>query len=135
MKMIPPLLVGVAIALGALPTARAEAPSDVVTFSNEMPAAYRLTRVRLVVDGAVRYDAPAPFAAAELGPGGHVVEVIATYRLHDPVFTYLDRYAIDVRSAHVVRPGSAHRVDAHVVRSGGATTPIDRRAAITWRDR
>lgn len=121
------------------PSARAQTtqapPSTTVTFTNELPSSYRLQRVRLVVDGAVRYDGPR-FDTAVLSPGGHVVEVIADYRLHSSVFTYLDRYGMTVRSAHLVRPnGHAKRVDARAVRHGGATTPVERSAVIAWADR
>ncbi len=121
------------------PTARAQtqAPqpgrTTVVTFRNELPSSYRLQRVRLVVDGAVRYDGP-NLDTAYLPPGGHVVEVDASYRLHNPVLSYVDRIGVEVRSAHVVRP-SSRRVEARAVRHGGATTPVERSAAIAWADR
>ena len=127
-----------AAVLAALaPSARAQttqaAPaSTIVTFRNELPSSYRLTRVRLVVDGAIRYDGPR-FDTAALPPGGHVVEVIADYRMHSSVLAYLDRYGIEVRSAHVVR--RATRLDARAVPHGGATTPIDRSAVIAWAER
>jgi hypothetical protein len=118
------------------PPARAqtrEAPSStVVNFTNELPNKYRLTRVRLVVDGAVRYDGPR-FDTAYIAPGNHVVEVVADYRMHGAVLSYLDRMGIEVRSAHVVHSGN-HRVDARAVRHGGATTPLQRSAAIAWVD-
>ncbi len=130
-----------AAALAAVaPAARAQttqaAPaSTVVTFRNELPSSYRLTRVRLVVDGAIRHDGR-NLDTAILPPGGHVVEVIADYRMHNSVFSYMDRYGIEVRSAHVVRPGRhATRLDARAIPHGGATTPIERSAVIAWAER
>src|SRR5512143_1909357 len=135
-------IVTVAALAAFAPAARAQntqpapAPSpSVVTFRNELPSSYRLTRVRLVVDGAVRYDGPR-FDTALLPPGGHVVEVIADYRMHSSVLAYLDRYGIQVRSAHLVRPGPRPvRVEARAIPHGGATTPIERSAVIAWADR
>jgi hypothetical protein len=118
------------------PAARAQTseapPSTVVTFRNELPKSYRLTRVRLVVDGAVRYDG-ANLDAAYIPLGNHVVEVIADYRMHNAVFSYLDRMGIQVRSAHVVHAVN-RRVNARAVRHGGATTPLQRSAVISWVD-
>ncbi len=132
------LAIAIAAALVTLaPHARAQTTEasqpTVVTFANELPSSYRLQRVRLVVDGAVRYDGPR-FDTAYLPPGGHVVEVVADYRLHSSVLSYVDHIGIEVRSAHLVRPAS-HRVVARAVRHGGATTPVERSAAIAWADR
>jgi hypothetical protein len=134
MRLVPTIL---AAAFAIAPVAHAqntESPSStVVTFTNELPKHYRLTRVRLVVDGAVRYDGPR-FDTAYIAPGNHVVEVVANYRMHDGVLRYMDKMGIEVRSAHVVRPVN-HRVDARAVHHGGATTPLARSAAIAWVDR
>ncbi len=129
-----------AAALAVLaPSARAQtqapapARSTLVSFRNDLPSSYRLQRVRLVVDGAVRYDGP-NLVDAYLPPGGHVVEVDASYRLHNPVLSYVDHIGIQVRSAHVVH-ASSHRVEARAIHHGGATTPVERSAAIAWVDR
>lgn len=111
-------------------SAQTAPPPTVVTFRNELSSTYRLQRVRLFVDGAIKYDGP-NLDTAYLPPGGHVVEVIASYRLHNPVFSYVDRIGVEVRSAHVVRPVD-HRVDVRAVRNGGATTPVERSAVIAW---
>jgi hypothetical protein len=126
-----------AAVLGATSDARAQqAPDTVLTFTNGLDRNYRLTRVRVVVDGETLYDAANPNAVTRLPPGRHVVELIADYHMHSPVFTYLDHVGIEVRSAHIVRPTAVgRRVDARVVRTGDATTPVDRRAAIAWMDR
>jgi hypothetical protein len=137
-RRLAPLALAATLALAPLARGQAPAPAPsptLVTFNNALPSTYRLTRVRLIVDGAVRFDGPR-FESIVLTPGGHVVELIADYRLHSSIFTYLDRYGIEVRSAHLIRPGSPiKRVDARVVRAGGATTPLERSATIAWVDR
>src|SRR5437764_14301033 len=111
MRLVPTIL---AAAFAIAPVAHAqntESPSPtVVTFTNELPKSYRLTHVRLVVDGAVRYDGPS-FDTAYIPQGNHVVEVVADYRMHNSVLSYMDRMGVQVRSAHAVHPAN-HRVDA-----------------------
>ena len=106
-----------------------------LAFHNDLPSRYRLTHMRLFVDGHVRYDGPG-FGAAYLPPGGHVVELVADYQMHGNVLSYMNHYNVEVRSAHVVRPrvAGAARVDAYALRHGGATTPLDRSAVIDWSD-
>jgi hypothetical protein len=108
------------------------APARVV-FRSRLPASYRLERVRVMVDGAMAYDASAA-GDVDLSPGDHVAEVIADYRLDDPVFTYVQGYRVQLRSTEVVpasRAPTAFEVTA--VPSGGVTTPEGQRAALTWR--
>lgn len=108
-------------------------PSTLVTFTNDLPSRYRLTHVRVVVDGAVRYDGP-QFDSTTIPRGNHVVEVVADYRMHGNVLTYMNHMGVQVRSAHIVRPTNRH-VDARAIRHGGATTPLERSAVISWVDR
>jgi hypothetical protein len=126
-----------AAALTITPLANAQTtettPSTVVSFSNELPSHYRLTRVRLVVDGAVRYDGPR-LDTATIPRGNHVVEVVADYRMHGNVLSYMNHMGIQVRSAHVVHPTNQH-VNARAIRHGGATTPLEKSAVISWVDR
>lgn len=126
-----------AAALTMAPLAHAQTtettPSTLVTFTNELPSHYRLTRVRLVVDGAVRYDGPR-LDNTTIPRGNHVVEVVADYRMHGSVLSYMNHMGIQVRSAHVVRPVNQH-VNARAVRHGGATTPLEKSAVISWVDR
>ena len=108
------------------------APSR-IGFVNRLPATYELERVRMIVDGAVSYDARAP-GSLQVAPGGHVVQVIADYRLSDPVFTYVRGYHVELQSTEVV-PSSRAPVAfvATALPTGGVTTPMNRRAALTWR--
>ena len=126
-----------AAALTITPFANAQTtettPATVVSFTNELPSHYRLTRVRLVVDGAVRYDGPR-FDAASIPRGNHVVEVVADYQMHGNVLTYMNHMGIQVRSAHRTTPVN-QQVVARAIRHGGATTPLERSAVISWVDR
>jgi len=117
----------------ALASAAAAPPPTVLRVRNELPSSYRPARMTLLVDGAVRYDGPA-FGATYLPRGRHVVELVATYRMHSGWLTYMNGYTVQVRSAHVVT-GAPRTLDAFVVRHGGATTPLDRSAAIDWAER
>jgi hypothetical protein len=45
----------------------------------------------------------------------------------------MNHMGIEVRSAHVVRSANQH-VDARAIRHGGATTPLQRSAVISWAD-
>ncbi len=133
MRLVTTLLAAVtAIAPLAHAQTTETTPSTLVSFTNELPSQYRLTRVRLVVDGAVRYDGPR-FDNAYIPRGNHVVEVVADYRLHGNVLTYMNHMGMEVRSAHVVHPVN-HYIDARAVRHGGATTPLAKSAVISWVD-
>jgi len=126
-----------ALGLGALaPTARAAPPATVLRVENELPPSYRPTHMILYVDGTVRYSG-LPFRQTYLPPGDHVIELVASYRMHGTVLTYMNGYTIQIASSHVVRPppNRSRVVDAFVVPNGGATTPLDRSAVIDWADR
>ncbi|HXX70515.1 MAG TPA: hypothetical protein VEK07_25255 [Polyangiaceae bacterium] len=107
--------------------------STVVAFENALPASYRLQRVRIWVDGALRYDGPPPMGVP-LGRGDHVVVVAADYRMSDPVFSYVRGYQVEVRATrHVPGTDDGRVVVARAIASGGVTTPFDKRARIVWR--
>jgi hypothetical protein len=133
-------VLGIALAMIAAPAAAQPTapavqaqPQTAVAFRNQLPGSFRLNRVRLWVDGALRYDAPRP-GSVTLLPGQHVVAVSAEYRLSDPVFTYMSGYRVEVHSAErVSAPTASRSVVARAVEAGGVTTPIGRRAQIVWR--
>jgi hypothetical protein len=104
-----------------------------VAFDNRLSSTFQLQRVRVIVDGVLSYDAQAP-GSLELAPGERVVEVIADYRLNDPIFTYVRDYQVELRSTEVVpasRVSTAFVVTARP--AGDITTPMNRRGALTWR--
>ena len=117
----------------AAPTPPAPAAATAsVLFDNRLPDGYRLERVRMSVDGVLSYDAPS-VGAMPVPPGNHLVEVIADYRLHDPVFSYVDGYRIELRTTGVVpASNSSSSFVAVAVPSGGATTPVEKRATLAW---
>ena len=111
--------------------APAAAPASVL-FDNRLPGDYRLERVRMSVDGVLSYDAPS-VGAMRLPPGDHLIEVIADYRLHDPVFSYVDGYRVELRTTGVVpASNSSSSFVAVAVPSGGVTTPDEKRATLAW---
>jgi hypothetical protein len=113
------------------PTVVAGAPAR-VTFDNRLASDYQLERVRMLVDGVPLYDAPNG-GTLQVPPGDHTVEVIADYRLSDPIFTYVDHYRIELKTTGVV-PASDVPTSfaASAVPSGGLTSPLSKRATLTW---
>jgi hypothetical protein len=103
-----------------------------VLFDNRLPDGYRLERVRMSVDGVLSYDAPS-VGAMRVPPGDHLIEVIADYRLHDPIFSYVDGYRVELRTTGVVAASNASSSFVAVaVPSGSVTTPIEKRATLAW---
>lgn len=123
---------GTAPVSGTTPVARATSPT-IFTFESDLHAPYRLRRVRIWVDGALRYDGPGPLGVP-LERGDHLISVSADYQVRDPVFSYVSGYRIEIRSDELVAALDDGRVVvARAVESGGVTTPLERRAEIVWR--
>jgi hypothetical protein len=103
-----------------------------VAFASRLPDNFRLERVRMLVDGAVSYDAKTA-GQVQIPPGEHVVEVIADYRLHDPLFTYVSDYRLEIRSTEII-PASLVPTQfvASALPRGNATTPMSKRASLSW---
>jgi hypothetical protein len=115
----------------AAPLAPASAPASVL-FDNRLPGNYQLERVRMSIDGVPSYSAPS-VGTMQVPPGDHLVEVIADYRLRDPVFSYVDGYHIELRTTRVVPASSTpSSFVAAAMPSGGVTTPFEKRAALAW---
>ena len=106
-----------------------------VSFDNRLSSEYRLERVRVLVDGAVAYDGRS-VVSLEIPAGAHTVKVLADYRLEDPVFSYVRDYHMELQSTEAV-PASTAPISfvATAVPAGGVTTPMNQRAALTWRSR
>jgi hypothetical protein len=119
---------------GASPMTRAApATPTLFTFESDLRPPYRLRRVRVWVDGALRYDGPGPLGLP-LARGDHLISVFADYQMSDPVFSYVRAYRIELRADELVAGRDDGRVVvARAVESGGVTTPIERRAKIVWR--
>lgn len=132
------LAAGLMVALACVVSAaeaRAQPRTTTLEFRNDLPAPYQLDRVQAWIDGVRVYDGVRPFDAP-VPPGEHLVTITADYRLRDPVFTYMHAYRIELTSHELVRAATHGHPDvarARAVESGGATTPIEKRAEIVWR--
>jgi hypothetical protein len=104
----------------------------VVAFRNALPGSYELRRVRLRVDGVVRYEGAGAFDTP-LEVGRHVVAIEADYRLHDPVLPYVNGYAVELRSAEHVMSQPGQVVVARAIGSRDVTIPMAQRAQLIWR--
>ena len=135
MKTLPAVLS--LVLLGSVAAPAAAQPPEEVRFVNRLPSQYRLTHLRLVVDGVARYDGP--LAANVWVPAGrHYVEAIADYSLDDPVLSYVRNYHFRLVSTHLtpaVPAGQTLHVTVAAVPRGGVTVPADRRAALAWEER
>lgn len=126
---------------GGIGGARAE-----INFKNEMSDAFRLTRVLVVLDGAVQYNkqddtgalasqAQIPIFSGAVPPGDHSVQVRVELRGHGyGVFSYLRGYRFTVPSTHsfTVTEGKSIQLDVVLFEKGGVTTPIEQRPAIRY---
>lgn len=108
-------------------------PPNAVVFRNTLPGTYRLVRVRLLVDGIAKVDQATPFDY-RLPPGDHAVDVEATFRLDDPLFTYMRDYVVELRSMNIVVRKQSRPVTVVAIarERGNATTPLSKRAIIHW---
>jgi hypothetical protein len=107
----------------------AQVPSR-ISFQSQLPGAYRLQRVQLLVDGVPEYDASSP-GSVTVPSGEHLVQVIADYQLRDSLFGDVDGYRIEMKSGEVLRPGTDLLATAH--RIGGVTTPVPKSVQVDWR--
>lgn len=126
---------------GGVGGARAE-----LSFRNELSAAFRLTRVLIVLDGAVQYNksdesgtlaeqAEIPVFSGSIPPGDHTVQVLVQLRGHGyGVFSYLKGYKFEIKDTHsfTVTEGKTIDLDIIAFEKGGVTTPIEQRPAIRY---
>jgi len=117
----------------------------VITHSSDMGGTYRLVKITYSLDGTQvfqRDDATADnlyktkgfdVFTGPIAPGNHNISAIATYRGHGyGVFDYLDKYTFTARgsNAFVAGEGKIARVECRGFEKGGASTPMEKRAAI-----
>jgi hypothetical protein len=126
---------------GGVGGARAE-----IGFKNEMSEAFRVTRVLVVLDGAVQYNkqddtgalaeqAEIPIFSGSVPPGDHTVQVRVELRGHGyGVFSYLRGYRFTINESHsfTVTEGKTIGLDVVAFEKGGVTTPIEQRPAIRY---
>lgn len=118
-----------------------------IRFENKLSSAFQLTRVLIVLDGAVQYNKSdqsggvlagqkvIPIFSGSIPPGDHTLQVLVNLRGHGyGVFSYLRGYRFEVRSSHsfTAVEGKTAEIKPVVYEKGGVTTPIEERPAIRF---
>lgn len=134
-------LLGDTILTGGVNAARAE-----IKFQNEMSAAFRVTRVLVVLDGAVQYNKAdegeslatqrqIPVFSGTIAPGDHTLQVSVKLRGHGyGVFSYLRGYTFDLKDelSFSVDEGKTIQIAATAWEKGGTTTALEERPALRF---
>ncbi len=117
-----------------------------IKFQNELSSAFRITRVLVVLDGAVQYNktdqsgvlsdqAEIPIFNGSVPPGDHTLQVLVNLQGNGyGVFSYLRGYRFEVRSSHsfTAVEGKTMNLQAIAYEKGGVTTPLEERPAIRY---
>ena len=117
-----------------------------IKFQNELSSAFRVTRVLVVLDGAVNYnktdqsgalsDQPEiPIFNGSIPPGDHTLQVLVNLQGNGyGVFSYLKGYRFEVRSTHSFTAIEGKTVDLTAIayEKGTATTPFEERPALRY---
>ncbi len=116
-----------------------------IAHSNDMGSSFRLIKLIYSLDGTqvfVRTDETAEtlyktksfdIFTGPISPGSHNLAVVATYRGHGyGVFDYLSKYTFNARATQTFTAGEGKvaKVACKGYEKGGATTPLEKRAAI-----
>lgn len=118
----------------------------VIRFSNELSSAFRVTRVLVVLDGAVQYNktdqsgalaeqVEIPIFNGAIPPGDHTLQVLVNLQGNGfGVFSYLRGYRFEVRSSHsfTAVEGKTINLQAVAYEKGGVTTPLEERPAVRY---
>ena len=117
----------------------------VIGHVSDMGASFRLTKLVYTLDGTqvfVRSDETGETLyktksfdvfSGPIAPGNHNVAAIATYRGHGyGVFEYLSKYTFTAKGSQgfLAGEGKINKVDCRGFEKGGASTPLEKRAAI-----
>lgn len=125
------------------------AASTDIVLRNEMSGAYRLVHATVRLDGSVLIDREdesgaladqkeLPVLKGAVAPGDHTLSVELVFQGSGyGVFSYLKGYRYNVKSTHAFSVGQGKPVtlDVTAYERGDATTPLDQRPAIDWKDR
>ncbi|WP_438038437.1 hypothetical protein [Sorangium sp. So ce128] len=117
-----------------------------IRFNNELSSAFRVTRVLIVLDGAVQYNktdqsgalaeqAEIPIFNGSVPPGDHTLQVLVNLQGNGyGVFSYLRGYRFEVRSSHsfTAVEGKTINLQAVAFEKGGVTTPLEERPAVRF---
>jgi hypothetical protein len=120
-----------------------------IKFTNELSAAFRVTRLLIVLDGAVQYNktdqsgalaeqAEIPVFNGSVPPGDHTVQVLVNLQGNGyGVFSYLRGYRFEVRSSHSFTAVEGKTIGLQVIafEKGGVTTPLEERPAIRYNEK
>lgn len=120
-----------------------------IVFKNELSSAFRITRVLVVLDGAVQYNKTdqsgslseqpeIPIFNGSIPPGDHTVQVLVNLQGNGyGVFSYLRGYKFEVRSSHSFTAVEGKTVQLQVLayEKGGVTTPLEERPAIRYAEK
>jgi hypothetical protein len=115
-----------------------------IRFQNELSSAFRVTRVLVVLDGAVQYNktdqsgalaeqSEIPIFNGSVPPGDHTLQVLVSLQGNGyGVFSYLRGYKFEVRSSHsfTAVEGKTINLQSVAYEKGGVTTPLEERPAI-----
>lgn len=118
----------------------------VIRFNNELSSAFRVTRVLVVLDGAVQYNktdqsgalaeqVEIPIFNGAIPPGDHTLQVLVNLQGNGfGVFSYLRGYRFEVRSSHsfTAVEGKTINLQAVAYEKGGVTTPLEERPAVRY---
>ena len=118
----------------------------VIQFENKMSNQFKVTRVLIVLDGAVQYNKTdrsgalgsqkmIPIFDGAIPPGDHTVQVLVNLRGHGfGVFSYLRAYKFEVRSSHsfTAAEGKTTRLRVMAHEKGGVTTALEERPAVRY---
>ncbi|WP_437955421.1 hypothetical protein WME76_28390 [Sorangium sp. So ce119] len=117
-----------------------------IKFNNELSTAFRVTRVLIVLDGAVQYNktdqsgalaeqSEIPIFNGSVPPGDHTLQVLVNLQGNGyGVFSYLRGYRFEVRSSHsfTAVEGKTINLQAVAFEKGGVTTPLEERPAVRF---
>jgi hypothetical protein len=120
-----------------------------IRFNNELSSAFRVTRVLVVLDGAVQYNktdqsgaladqSEIPIFNGSVPPGDHTLQVLVNLQGNGyGVFSYLRGYRFEVRSSHsfTAVEGKTISLQAIAYEKGGVTTPLEERPAIRYTEK
>ncbi len=120
-----------------------------IRFDNELSSAFRVTRVLVVLDGAVQYNkadqsgalaeqTEIPIFNGAIPPGDHTLQVLINLQGHGfGVFSYLRGYRFEIRSTHsfTAVEGKTLNLQAIAFEKGGVTTPLEERPAVRYAEK
>ena len=120
-----------------------------VKFENELSKAFRVTRVLVVLDGAVQYQKAdttgeladqreIPIFSGSIPAGDHTLQMLVNLQGDGfGVFSYLRGYKFEVRSTHsfTVVEGKTMNLSVVAFEKGDSTTPLEQRPTVRYGER